>query len=144
MWYSRCYAFACMVAIRVGYRMARGWQILSVECPSSIFFWHVPFFLSFFVLFLFLCSRWTVELCRYSSDLFLSSRPRTTTGITGGDGRSVVHFTVDEHTTNQNRQYNREVLLNYYTTAAAFILFTNINTQQPQLLRRDRYLNLTV
>ena len=62
--------------------MARGWhyQTISIECPSSIFFWHayfviVPFFLSFyFVLYcVFLLS---LELRRSSSDFFLSSRPR--------------------------------------------------------------------
>ena len=57
------------------------YQTLSIECPSFIFFWHVyfvvvPFFLSFlfcfvmFFLFLFLLS---LELCRCSFDLFLSS-----------------------------------------------------------------------
>ena len=58
-------------------------QILSIECLSSIFFWHVyfvilvPFSLS--VLFLFVCVflLLLLELCRCSSDLFLSSRPRT-------------------------------------------------------------------
>ena len=29
------------VAIRRGYRMARGWHYIPIECPSSIFFWHV-------------------------------------------------------------------------------------------------------
>ena len=43
------------------------YQTLSIECPSSIFFWHVyfvfvPFFLSFlfcFLLVFFFCSRWS-------------------------------------------------------------------------------------
>ena len=60
------------------------YQTLSIECPSSIFFWHVyfvfvPFFSSVFILL-------SLEPCRCSSDLFLSSRPRTglaTTSITG-------------------------------------------------------------
>ena len=77
------------------------YQTLSVECPSSIFFWHVyfvivPFFLSFLFLkknlnaprpsehpLFFLLS---LELCRCSSDIFLSSRPRiglASTYITG-------------------------------------------------------------
>ena len=72
--------------------MARGWHYtkLSIECLSSIFFWHVyfvivPFFLSFLLCFVafFLLS---LEIFRCSSDLFLSSRPRTglaTTYITG-------------------------------------------------------------
>ena len=65
-------------------------QTLSMECPSSIFFWHAyfvidPFFCRFcFVsLYFFLLS---LEFCKCSSDLFLSSRPRTglaTTYITG-------------------------------------------------------------
>ena len=55
-------------------------QTLSIECPSSIFFWHVyfvilvPFSLSLFVCVFLLPS---LELGRCSSDLFLSSRPRT-------------------------------------------------------------------
>ena len=68
-------------------------QILSIECPSSIFFLHeyfviilVPFSLSFLFLFVFVFVLLSLELCRCSSDLFLSSRPRTglaTTYITG-------------------------------------------------------------
>ena len=62
-------------------------QTLSIECPSSIFFGHVlfvivPFFLTFFFFFFML----SLELCRCSSDIFLSSRPRTglaATYITG-------------------------------------------------------------
>ena len=55
-------------------------QNLSIGCPSSIFFWHVlcvivPLFLSFFILFFHVLVG--AELCRCSSDLFLSSRPRT-------------------------------------------------------------------
>ena len=54
-------------------------QTLSTESPSSIFFWHVcyfaifvPFSCRFYVFILLL-----LELGRCSSDLFLSSRPRT-------------------------------------------------------------------
>ena len=55
------------------------YQTLLIECPSSIFFWHmlcviVPFFLSilscFCFVFVFMPS---LELCRCSSHLFLSS-----------------------------------------------------------------------
>ena len=47
---------------------------LSIECPSSIFFWHVLVVLHCFCLVFML----SLELCRRcSSDLFLSSRPRT-------------------------------------------------------------------
>ena len=65
---------------------------LSIECPSSIFFWHVyfvilvPFSLSFFFVCVFFLL--SLELGRCSSDFFLSSRPRTglaTTYITGYD-----------------------------------------------------------
>ena len=65
-------------------------QTLSIKCPSSIFFWHVyfvipvPFSLSFLCVCVFLLL--SLELGRCSSDLFLSSRPRTgltTTYITG-------------------------------------------------------------
>ena len=41
-------------------------QTLSIECPSSIFFWpvyfviHVPFSLSFFVCLFFFCSHWSL------------------------------------------------------------------------------------
>ena len=65
-------------------------QTLSIECPSSIFFWHVyfvilvPFSLSFLFVCVFLLL--SLELVRCPSDLFLSSRPRTglvTTYITG-------------------------------------------------------------
>ena len=60
-------------------------QSLSIERPSSIFFWHVyfviivPFSLLLSFLFLFVCVLLllSLELCRCSSDLFLSSRPRT-------------------------------------------------------------------
>ena len=43
------------------------YQTLSIECPSSIFFWHVsfvivPFFLSF--LFLFFCCVFSFALVR--------------------------------------------------------------------------------
>ena len=41
-------------------------QTLSIECPSSIFFWHVyfatlvPFSLSFFFVCVFFCSHWSL------------------------------------------------------------------------------------
>ena len=66
-------------------------QTLSIECPSSIFFWHVyfdnlvPFFSLSFCLSVFILLL-SLELGRCSSDFFLSSRPRTglaTTYITG-------------------------------------------------------------
>ena len=50
-------------------------QILSIKCPSSIFFWHVyfvivPFFLSF--LFVSLCFfLLSLELCRFPLIFFL-------------------------------------------------------------------------
>ena len=65
------------------------YQTLSIECPSIFFlacvFCYCSFLFVIFVLFrcVFLLS---LELCRCSSDLFLSSRPRTglaTTYITG-------------------------------------------------------------
>ena len=49
------------------------YQTLSIECPSSIFFWHVlcvnivPFFLSFLFLFLFLFLFCFVFLFLFSS-----------------------------------------------------------------------------
>ena len=51
------------------------YQTLSIEYPSSVFFWHVlcvivPFFLSFFFML-------SLILCRCSSYIFLSSRLRT-------------------------------------------------------------------
>ena len=70
-------------------------RTLSIECPSSIFFWPVyfvipvPFSLSFFLclcVFLLL----SLELGRCSSDLFLSSRPRTRYRI----GNQVVYYWV--------------------------------------------------
>ena len=61
-------------------------QTLSIECPSSIFFWHVyfailvPFSLSFLFVCVFLLL--SLELGRCSSDdLFMSSRPRSSTGL---------------------------------------------------------------
>ena len=67
-------------------------QALSIECPSSIFFWHVYFVIlvPFSLSFLFVCVSLllSLELCRCSLDLFLSSRPRAglaTTYITGYD-----------------------------------------------------------
>ena len=67
-------------------------QTISIECPSFIFFWHVyfvipvSFSLSFFVCLFVFFILLSLELGRCSSDLFLSSRPRTglaTTCITG-------------------------------------------------------------
>ena len=70
-------------------------QTLSVECPSSIFSWHVYFVIlvPFPLSFLFVCLYQvyifillSLELGRCSFDIFLSSRPRTglaTTYITG-------------------------------------------------------------
>ena len=63
-------------------------QTLSIEFPSSIFFWRVlcvivPLFLSFLFCFV---SMLSLEHCRCSSNIFLSSRPHTgleTTCITG-------------------------------------------------------------
>ena len=57
-----------------GSRLALLYQTLSIECPSSIFFWHVyfvivPFFLSFLFCFL-LCCLLSFKLCRCSSDPF--------------------------------------------------------------------------
>ena len=65
------------------------YQTLSIECPSSIVFWHVllrvvvPFAVSVLFLFLFLFFFFFFffffHACRYSSDLFedhVSSRPR--------------------------------------------------------------------
>ena len=56
-------------------------QTLSIECPSSIFFWHVYFvvLVPFSLSFLFVCDFLLLSLAffRCSSDLFLSSRPRT-------------------------------------------------------------------
>ena len=89
--YAR-YAFGigCMVAIQGGYRMARGWYYTRLSLSSdlilyfsgNVYFVIVPFFLSF--LFCFCCVFiLSLELCRCSSDLFLSGRPRTinTTGL---------------------------------------------------------------
>ena len=57
------------------------YQILSIECPSSTFFWHmfcvIPLFLSFLFCLVFVVVL-LLELCMCSSDIFLSSSPRTT------------------------------------------------------------------
>ena len=58
------------------------YQTLSIECLSYIFFWHVlcvlvPFFWSFFLLFFVFVFMLSLQLCRSSSDIFVSSRPRT-------------------------------------------------------------------
>ena len=64
-----------------GSRLALICQTLSIECPSSIFFWHVyfvilvPFSLSFLFVCVFLLL--SLELGRCPSDLFLPSRPHT-------------------------------------------------------------------
>ena len=55
------------------------YQALSIECPST-FFWHMlcvvaPCFFVVFVFF-FVVLILSLELCRCSSDLFLSSRSR--------------------------------------------------------------------
>ena len=58
------------------------YQTLSIECPSPIFFLAcvlcavVPLFLSSLscIIYIFMLS---LELCRCSCDIFLSSRPRT-------------------------------------------------------------------
>ena len=75
--------------------MARGWHYTKLSLSSALpyFFSGMCFVLLFlslcvvFVLFLFcFVSMLSLELCRCSSDLFLSSRPRTglaTTYITG-------------------------------------------------------------
>ena len=56
-------------------------QTLSIECPSSIFFWPVYFaiLVPSSLSFLFVCVYLllSLELGRCSSDLFLASRPRT-------------------------------------------------------------------
>ena len=57
-------------------------QTLSIECPSSIFSWHVYFVIPMFLsLCRFLCVcgflLLSLELGKCSSDIFLSSRPRT-------------------------------------------------------------------
>ena len=51
----RCYAFGCMVAIREGYRMARGWHKLSLSSALLLPFSGMLFLLLFLspVLFLF-------------------------------------------------------------------------------------------
>ena len=69
-----------------GYRMARGWHYTKLSLSSApllsfsgMCILPVVFFFCGFLLLL-------LELCRYSSDLFLSSIPRTglaTTYITG-------------------------------------------------------------
>ena len=65
-------------------------QTLSIECPLSIFFWHVYFaiLVTFSLSFLFVCVflLLSLELGRCSSDLFLSSRPRTGLATTYSTG----------------------------------------------------------
>ena len=72
-------------------------QTLSIECPSSIFFWHVyfailvPFSSSFLFVYVFLLL--SLKLGRCSSDLFLSAdhvpdwQPRIVLGMV--EARSV-------------------------------------------------------
>ena len=83
----RCYAFGCMVTnpgrVSDGSRMALTIPNSLYRVPLFLFFfWHVlcvigSFLFIVFVLFLFLVFMLSLELCRCSSDLFLSSRPRT-------------------------------------------------------------------
>ena len=84
--------FGCMVASRGGYRMARGWHYakLSLSNAPRLSFPGMCILLFLFLsLCRFLCVFFlllSLELGRCSSDLFLSSRPRTrlaTTYITG-------------------------------------------------------------
>ena len=88
--------FGCMGASRGGYRMARGRhyaklslsnaaRLSSLTCVFCYFVIPVPISLSFVCLCFSLLS---LELGRCSSDLFLSSRPRTglTTTCITGDG----------------------------------------------------------
>ena len=93
---GRCYAFGCLVAIRGGYRMARGWHYTKLSLSSTLLSFSgmcilLLFFSFLFVVFVFCCCVFlllSLELCRCSSDLFLSSRPRirlATTYITGPD-----------------------------------------------------------
>ena len=84
--------FGCMVEpgrVSNGSRLALC-QTFSIECPSSIFFWPVYFVIpvAFSLPFLCVCVflLLSLKLGRCSSDIFLSSRPRTglaTTYITG-------------------------------------------------------------
>ena len=85
--------FGCMVASRGGYRIARGWHYakLSLSNAPRLSFpgmYILLFLFLFFCRFLCVCVflLLSLELGRCSSDLFLSSRPRTglaTTYITG-------------------------------------------------------------
>ena len=69
------------VRVSDGSQLALCQTLSSIECPSSIFFWHVyfvilvPFSLSFLFVCVFLLL--SLELGRCPSDIFLSSRPRT-------------------------------------------------------------------
>ena len=76
--------FGCMVASRGGYRMARGWHYakLSLSNAPRLSFSDLCILLFLFLsLCRFLCVcvllLLSLELGRCSSDLFLSSRPRT-------------------------------------------------------------------
>ena len=85
--------FGCMVASRGGYRMARGWHYakLSLSDAPRLSFSGLCILLFLFLSlcrFLYVCVflLLSLELGKCSSDLFLSSRPRTglaTTYITG-------------------------------------------------------------
>ena len=89
-------------------------QTLSIEGPSSTFSWHVYFVIlvPFSSSFLFVCVflLLSLELGRCSSDLFLSSRPRTGLGTTYikllgmVEARSVNVKKTTTH--NQQRYYN--------------------------------------
>ena len=76
-----------MVAIRGGYRMARGWHYAKLSLSSAL---RLSFSGMCILLFLFLSLRLcfflllSLELGRYSSDLFLYSRPRTGLATTYG------------------------------------------------------------
>ena len=76
------------------------YQIPSIECPSSIFFWQVhsviiapsKFFRRFCFVMLFFCLL-PLDLCRCFSVFFLSSRPRT--GYLGGHTTDLGGHTTD-------------------------------------------------
>ena len=88
--------FGCMVASRGGYRMARGWHYAKLSLSNApplsfsglcILLFIFPSLCRFLCVCVFLLL--SLELGRCSSDLFLSSRPRTglaTTYITGYQG----------------------------------------------------------
>ena len=78
-------AFGCMIAIRGGYRMARGWYCTKLSLSSALLLCFSS--VCFLLLFLSFCRfcfafvfcfvfMFSLELCSCSSDIFLSSRPR--------------------------------------------------------------------